>query len=102
MSKATHLEERISGSLQMFLCEEKWVGAGTAAPRCAGVVYCISPQLLYSCVEGGTMRTAQHLRWRPPCLTEQKAFLLPSHLALTLNSCKKVRVEIKCIEEVQI
>lgn len=64
--------------------------SGHAAPSCASAVYCIPPQLLYSCVECGTMRTAQHLRWRPPCLTEQKAFLLPWHLAITLNSRKKL------------
>lgn len=48
------------------------------------------------------LSVAQHQRWRSPCLTEQKAFLLPCHLAITLNSWKKVRVKIKCIEEVQI
>lgn len=63
---------------------------------------CISPQLLFSHVERGTVRTAQHQRWRSPGLSEQKAFLLPCHLAITLNSWKKVRVKIKCIEEVQI
>lgn len=33
MSKATHLpEERISGSLKMLLCEEKWDGVGMQLP----------------------------------------------------------------------